>query len=566
MEPNTTTMYRCVTCVFACAVFSEAIDHLIINHPGLEMRLQKLISSTSSANIWQPRRFINIVPDEIKSQGAFIMSDNRTEKITISKLSDYELHQSLFDDTDSRSPDAKKQKISTSTPVKVSVGRDHKCTVVSVKSEEFNIVSDTESLDKAIEDDIVADISNMSLIDDHENDMELDVSNKINNILKQEEGGGSIFASGDLSSDEEEKDDLSAELRGLSLIDDNENSALLDELSQLLPAVLDALHNSNQKETFMKFARMVAGGQFPMNNIAYLLFMDVIEWFASDSTTNMRYSEDTKKFWRVGLKLFRGKFLRFMSGMKNKGQLTGETYSSGVYKPSDSQVNFAVPNRSVLDHMNNPIDASVPKVLTDMIDKINENDPKQVDSYKVCVDGKKINSGTHGQKLGDVNLRGFESSPSLEERISLYEKDIAVIHELQELLVLLQIQDFQLLEECSKYQKDRVSTQLKQVMSILRDRLRDLRTGSVGQNLALQKLLISKYPEIGGHPSMDMQSVPSRLNCITWSHALLIALIRWIHWGNIALTYLIRNRIIHYQIECILKHRAIIFVFRVYKK
>ena len=46
----------------------------------------------------------------------------------------------------------------------------------------------------------------------------------------------------------------------------------------------------------MKFARMVASSNFPMNNIAYLLFMDVVEWFAPDSTTQMRYSEDAKKF------------------------------------------------------------------------------------------------------------------------------------------------------------------------------------------------------------------------------------------------------------------------------
>ena len=100
-----------------------------------------------------------------------------------------------------------------------------------------------------------------------------------------------------------------------------------------------------------------------------------------------------------------------MSGMKNKGHV-----NCRIYKPFESKVNFAVPNRNILDTMNRPIDALSPKILTDMIDMISESDPQQTESFKICVDGKKINSGTHGQKLGDINLWGFESSPTLEER------------------------------------------------------------------------------------------------------------------------------------------------------
>ena len=497
------SLYRCVTCYFACSLFSEAIDHLIIKHPGLEMSLQKLVSNTSTTKLWQTKRFVNIIPDSVKSQGGFILADNQTERITVHTYSESDFQLDLFnksDIADSRSPHAKKLKVATSTPIKAGFRQSEESysfehsndlkrfeNVENFTDDQLNIFLDTASVEKTIEDSIADEMSNMSFVDEHESHAKQEPFNK--NIAKQEKSDHLTFVPEALSSDEENEDNLSSELRGLSLIDDDDDRALLDELSHLLPSVLDSLSNSNQKETFMKFARMVASGQFPMNNIAYLLFMDVVDWFSSDSTTKMRYSEDTKKFWRVGLKLFRGKFLRFMSGMKNKGQLPGETACSGVYKPLESKVNFAVPNRSILDHMDHPIDASSPKVMTDMIDMINQNDPKQTNSYKVCVDGKKINSGTHGQKLGDVNLWGFESSPSLEERVSLYNKDIEVIHDLQELLVVLQIQELQFLEECSDNQRERLSSHLKQVISILGTRLRDLRTGSVGQKLALQKLL-----------------------------------------------------------------------------
>lgn len=39
--------------------------------------------------------------------------------------------------------------------------------------------------------------------------------------------------------------------------------------------------------------------------------------------------------------------------------------------------------------MKAPVDASKLGILTDMIDTISESDPKQLNTYKLCVDGKK---------------------------------------------------------------------------------------------------------------------------------------------------------------------------------
>ena len=76
----------------------------------------------------------------------------------------------------------------------------------------------------------------------------------------------------------------------------------------------------------------------------------------------MRYSDEVRRFWRVGLKLFKGKFLRFMSGMKNSGQdIAGQT----SYKASESYVNFAVPDRKILDKFESPVRCSNPGILMD---------------------------------------------------------------------------------------------------------------------------------------------------------------------------------------------------------
>ena len=427
----------------------------------------------------------------------------------MSKFGEFHFQHELFNQTDIRSPLAKKVKVATSTPKKVQFDNDlgqfeqfYKFESLTeskqnendeaFKDQETNyvaVVQDAASSDKEIDNDMSVEINYMSLLDDNENDALLDAKSENDEVFKDQVTNYVADVRDAASSDEEINNDMSVELSSLSLLDNDENGALLDELSQLLPSVLQSLERSNQKETFMKFARMVASGHFPLHNIAYLLFMDIVEWFSSESTSQMRYSEDVKKFWRVGLILFKGKFLRFMSGMKNKGQLTDEHVNCRIYKPFESKVNFAVPNRNILDTMNRPIDALSPKILTDMIDMISESDPQQTESFKICVDGKKINSGTHGQKLGDINLWGFESSPTLEERESRFSKDISVLNELQERMVLFQIQELELLEECSDNQMEYVSSLLRQAIFILSNRLSDLRTGCVGQNLALQKLL-----------------------------------------------------------------------------
>ena len=68
---------------------------------------------------------------------------------------------------------------------------------------------------------------------------------------------------------------------------------------------------------------MLALASFPMDNIAFfLLFLDVVKWHNSESTTLMRYEcPAVNKFWRIGYKMFHDKWLRFMSGPKNKGDI-----------------------------------------------------------------------------------------------------------------------------------------------------------------------------------------------------------------------------------------------------
>ena len=56
--------------------------------------------------------------------------------------------------------------------------------------------------------------------------------------------------------------------------------------------------------------------------MAYALWMDTIEYITSENVHGMGYSEESeeiKDFLTLGYKMFKGKFVRLMGGLKNKG-------------------------------------------------------------------------------------------------------------------------------------------------------------------------------------------------------------------------------------------------------
>ena len=189
------------------------------------------------------------------------------------------------------------------------------------------------------------------------------------------------------------------------------------------------------------------------------------------------------------MKLFKGKFLRFMSGLKNAGQEDKESRYSGNYSPMESQVNFAVPKRTVLDKIPSPVQTSSPGILTEMISKISTSDPGQIDTFKICVDGKKLNAGVRGQTLGDVNLWGFEDSPNLQDRTLRLERELKVVESLKEELELAEIKDTESFSDLVGLRRERLLQLLQECIYILSNRLHDLRVGKVGQKIALEKLM-----------------------------------------------------------------------------
>ncbi|XP_060589874.1 uncharacterized protein LOC132745056 [Ruditapes philippinarum] len=267
----------------------------------------------------------------------------------------------------------------------------------------------------------------------------------------------------------------------LSSIEKPDHDAIKD-IIQKIPAVIDYLHSEGQLEMYTKFTSLLADRKLPLTNIAFLLFSDVVNWFTLESSKKMRYSNDVKLFWNIGLKLFKGKFLRFMSGWKNQGQSN--------HNPSESSINFAVPSRGYLENsfMSDKFKNMQPGILHDMINLISESDPNKSKTFKLCVDGKKINAGLTKQKYGDVNLWGLEGPPSLEEREGKLESDVKKIDDFTTIIEKLDQKGIDSIAEAPEFNRNEVAEKGKNILIIMNERVKELRSAKQNKVVTLEKL------------------------------------------------------------------------------
>ncbi|CAG2218815.1 unnamed protein product [Mytilus edulis] len=114
------------------------------------------------------------------------------------------------------------------------------------------------------------------------------------------------------------------------LFTDSPEEKLSSDVQLILPSVLNNLNKGGYKEDFCLLLKGIASGKFPIHNIAFRLLLDIAKWYSLDNTTQMQYSSESMKFWKVVYRLFHGKALRFLSGEKSIGQVIDGSSSKGL--------------------------------------------------------------------------------------------------------------------------------------------------------------------------------------------------------------------------------------------
>lgn len=190
-----------------------------------------------------------------------------------------------------------------------------------------------------------------------------------------------------------------------------------EELLELTKRALSRLKEEGLLSDWVKLHRVIADGTLPMNNISLLLFIDVVRFYSCKTSTQMRYRDETKKFWQAAYRIFHGKILRFMGGPKHRGQ---DAEATENLDPKTAKINFAIPG---LDSLQPDEKGELdPGILHSCIQTLASTTKSRM--VKVSFDAKKINSALTPDH-GDVNLFGHEQKPSLGEKRQRRENSIA---------------------------------------------------------------------------------------------------------------------------------------------
>ena len=187
------------------------------------------------------------------------------------------------------------------------------------------------------------------------------------------------------------------------------------------------------------------------------------------------------------MRLFHGKFIRFMSGLRNTGQVINQMSEKGYYDPSTSKINFAVLSQTTLHkHLSQkpPFFPGINKGVLDDISAFYEEVP--------AVDAKKISRGK-GKAMGDINCWGIEDSPTLQERMDRLENEKDFVDEILTVSDKLENSKVQHLCDLPTQSKEEVHRKLKELMRLLGMRNEELRKTEVTLSRSEEK-----FRKLGG--------------------------------------------------------------------
>ena len=208
------------------------------------------------------------------------------------------------------------------------------------------------------------------------------------------------------------------------------------------------MEKSGFKDFFLIFFELILDGKYPLDNISLILFLETVQIFNCQPTSQMKYSQVSLRFWKAGYRLFNGKFLFFMGGPKNIGDVLDGNKKGQCY-PENARINFVVPSVTTLGNFEIsevPMPTRLPTgIILPVLETISKL--KSNNRYMLCADGKKVTAEI--DKIGgDVDMFGFEDGKVLSERKHQLESEIfqTIILDLKD---GLEVESSRLLECCT---------------------------------------------------------------------------------------------------------------------
>ena len=94
----------------------------------------------------------------------------------------------------------------------------------------------------------------------------------------------------------------------------------------------------------MALITQIASGKLPVNNMAFLLALEVGLLHSLKNSTQMRHRNDTALFWEIALSLGGHRLLRLFSSDKHFRKVNSGECDKSKYPPAKGSYNFGIRN------------------------------------------------------------------------------------------------------------------------------------------------------------------------------------------------------------------------------
>ncbi|KAJ8301229.1 hypothetical protein KUTeg_020216 [Tegillarca granosa] len=197
-------------------------------------------------------------------------------------------------------------------------------------------------------------------------------------------------------------------------------------------------------------------------------------------------------------------------------------------------MNFAVPFRKVTQSNAAPLPAVEiePGIIRYLLEKVAQ-DVTEDKTYKLCFDGKKINSST-SSNLGDVDLFGFEQEPTLSQRKHRLQNEAIICQKASRTFEgLAPDQDINFLLPSVSVN---IVSKMVSIIKLLGYRLKDLRTLKASKSATL-----AKFKEIAGTNWEKKSKLCMVISAISTQIYDIDVLIQFCSWSAIAILNDVRD-------------------------
>ena len=279
---------------------------------------------------------------------------------------------------------------------------------------------------------------------------------------------------------------------------------MIDELTSyligIIPKVLRKVAKNADYQKHFKAIRqyftLLENEKLPLNNICYLVFCDLLEYFSVQTLTQMRYSGITRSFWSCVKQVCGGMAISLLRGPVSRGNVSDEKISDqpGLYDPTNAKVNFPIPKE--IDDLKD-LESIPPGFIESNIDlyaeqlKASDNPNK---GHNVAFDFKKLLASKE-DPLGYINLMGFEPSPTYQDIEGMKLAESERCNDILKRINLV-IDTKSKLEDLPQTVKNGMKQDLKELIEVQTSHIKDLRQHCSSKeyvlNAVLEKLIEGK--------------------------------------------------------------------------